>query len=188
MSQTAMHLSNSVVQNAPVESDGPMSAENTNQMLHFQLRERSVQEAKIALRLNPESASAWANLADIYTKQIGEATHAESFAYAAYRKALALDPTNPTLPLILGTLYLDAGMPVQAFKEIQQSIRLKTNYREAWSTLSSLYQTLGDWDNALKALEHSLSLTAKGSEEESVILQEIMVVEEKKRQHKPLSQ
>jgi len=181
MSQTALSLAESIIRSAPVLESGKSDMSNEDKTLLTNLISRSIQEAKLAITLSPNNVEMWLNMARIYQGVIGIAKDADVWAIAAFQKAITLDPTNPVLHLNLGGLYMTMNKEEDAGKEFITAINMKPNYIDAFYNLANVFRKKSDWDNAVKALEQTKFLVAKGSTDETKIEQEIIsVLEEKK--------
>ncbi|MFV0972323.1 tetratricopeptide repeat protein, partial [Klebsiella pneumoniae] len=74
-------------------------------------------------------------------------------AKAAYDRAIALNPTNPTLPFALAQLEIAQGNAVAAEEALISAIGLKRDYTEAILMLSQLQVQQGKAREALEAAE-----------------------------------
>ena len=69
------------------------------------------------------------------------------------RKAIAEDPTNPTLYNNLGNLYAETGRPAEAMKLYQDALHKGVSPAWLYSRLGSLYLRQGNKADAIAALE-----------------------------------
>ena len=69
------------------------------------------------------------------------------------RKAIAEDPTNPTLYNNLGNLYAEAGRPAEAMKLYQDALHKGVSTAWLYSRLGSLYLRQGNKADAIASLE-----------------------------------
>ena len=181
LSQTALSLSESLIMSAPTQDDAAPKLSDEEKTLLANLISRSIQEAKLAVTLSPLNVHAWLNLARIYQGLIGIAGQSDTWAIAAYQKAMTTDPTNPVLHLDLGGLYMSLNKYEEGGGEFIKAITLKPNYINGFYNLANAFRKMGDYDNAVKALEQTKMLVAKGSTDEGNIEQEIIsILEEKK--------
>jgi tetratricopeptide (TPR) repeat protein len=79
-------------------------------------------------------------------------------AVEAYRQALALSPGNVVLWNELGAAELLMGRLDTALATLRHSLRLDSAFAETHLQLASLYQRLGDEDNAVRAMETARAL------------------------------
>ena len=181
LSQTSLTLAESMANAAGQKADKTTALTDDEKTLLTNLVNRSIQEAKLSVTLAPTNVNAWLNIARVYQGLIGIAKDSDVWATASYQKAFGFDPTNPVLHLDLGGLYTSLNTYEAAGQEYIKAITIKPNYINAWYNLAHIFQLLGDWDNAVKALEQTKSLTSKGSTDEGTLEQEILsVLQEKK--------
>lgn len=108
-------------------------------------------EAQKALQLEPGNADAWVALGNAEAN-----SDPPDFAAARedFRKALMLDPSNAGAHFELGNLLpLQAGMA-----EYREATRLDPAGETGWNNLAIQAQDLGDWPQAIEALEVLLKL------------------------------
>ncbi|RMF94122.1 MAG: tetratricopeptide repeat protein [Nitrospinota bacterium] len=72
-------------------------------------------------------------------------------ALAAYRQALAFEPSLPQVHLLLATLYAEQGRIDEAIGEYKATLRLSDQYPEALYALAGLYQQKGLHREAVQA-------------------------------------
>ncbi|KKS89919.1 MAG: hypothetical protein UV63_C0010G0009 [Microgenomates group bacterium GW2011_GWC1_43_11] len=185
VSQTALLLAENLVQNAPRDDNGKPKLSDEDKTLLTNLVNRSIQEAKLGITLSPGNVHTWVSLARVYQGLVGIAKDSDTWAIASYQKAFVLDPTNPVLHLDLGGLYMSLGRQEDAGKEFILAVTLKPNYVDGFYNLANVFRQIGDWDNALKALEQTKLLIAKGSTDEAKIQQEILFILEEKKTKGP---
>ena len=78
-------------------------------------------------------------------------------AKAAYERAAALNPTNPTLPMVMAQLEIAQGNGAAAEAELTKAIGLKRDFTQAIFLLSQLKVQLGKAREALEAAEAASS-------------------------------
>jgi len=181
LSQTAILLAEGIIKNAPQTSSTMPDLSNEDKTLLTNLTSRGIQEAKLAITLSPSSVYTWVNLARAYQVLIGIAKDSDTWAIAAYQKAMTLDPTNPVLHLDLGGLYMSIEKYEDAGKEFIAALYLKPNYIDAFYNLAHAFRQKGDWDNAVKSLEQTKLLFKRGSPDEQKIEEEIIAILEEKK-------
>ena len=101
----------------------------------------AISEAKAGVTLNSQKSNNWENLAYIYKNIINIAQDADSWTVAAYQRAIALDPQNPTYKLNFGGVYYSFNNFEMATNLFQQAIALKpdwanAHYNLAWSNFN----------------------------------------------------
>lgn len=114
--------------------------------------------ARRATELNPLDVINWINLAQSYEGLIPLANGADLFADASYRKAMEIDPQNPSLPTslarVLGGIAErgDAATRAKKLEEahamIDAALRLKSDYAPAHFFAAQLYIQEGNSDKA----------------------------------------
>lgn len=125
----------------------------------------SVNAAKIATDLNPNSTSAWANRGYIYQSLNGLIGDSLTWAMASYDSALKLDPNNPYLLTQEGAVnFISASalgqdkadekteLLLAAKDKLLKAVDLNPNYSDGLYFLGLVYDTMGDKDNALKEI------------------------------------
>lgn len=114
-----------------------------------------------AVALNPLDASNWSNLANIYEKII-PTKDADIFAEQNYKKAMELEPQNPQGPVDLArVLIISADQKNAGWEEklkmaknnLEQSIKLKSDYAPAHFLMAQLYIKEGDLIKAIGKVE-----------------------------------
>jgi cytochrome c-type biogenesis protein CcmH/NrfG len=181
LSQTSLLLAENLVRSSPVDTNNKPNLSPDEKTLLTNLISRSIQEAKLGITLSPANVHTWVALGRVYQGLIGVANQSDTWAIAAYQKAITLDPTNPVLRLDLGGLYMSLGKYEDAGKEFITALILKPNYIDALYNLANAFRQKGDFDNAVKALGETKKLLTKGSTDETKIQEEILsVLEEKK--------
>ncbi len=106
-------------------------------------------------------------------------------AISAYKKAWELDTKNPALPLAIARIYSVSGDKQNAWKYVEESIKLKSNFDAAWYQYGLLALNEKDFEKAIVAFSNvvrvnanhanamyylSLLLAQKGQYKESLIL------------------
>lgn len=138
-----------------------------------QLIQQSIREAKAAVAIDPRNASSWENLASLYRNLINFAEGADEWTLAAYEQAIALDPTSPRLRVDLGGLYYSQKNFQQAANLFAQAANLKPDYANARYNLANTLREAGDFENAKKEYEVTLSLVEIGSNDYQKVSEEL---------------
>jgi tetratricopeptide (TPR) repeat protein len=175
-SQTNMALATSLAKTiTPVDTTGQTGADAfaRDRELVSQLVQQSIKEAKLAAQLNTLSILAWENLARTYQQLIGVAQGADTWAVSSFRQAMALDPTNPVLPLELGSVLIALKQYPAAITEFQRAVALKNNYTNAYFNLANAYKLNNDSTQAVAVLERAQILATPGSEDYNTIQKEL---------------
>lgn len=113
-----------------------------------------IQAATLATQLAPDNYRNWVVLGNVYQTVVPlKIDGAYANAKAAYEKAQALNPTNPTLPYALAQLEIAQGNAAPAENDLTAAIGLKRDYTEAILLLSQLQVQEGKAKDALQAAE-----------------------------------
>lgn len=123
--------------------------------------QQAIEQAKIAVQLNPGKAANWENLAVIYRNIVNVAQGADAWTIAAYQKAIALDPTNPQLRLNLGGVYYSLKNMDEARLSFQQAINLKPDWANARYNLAWTYFQAKQYPQAVLEMQNVLALVPK---------------------------
>jgi cytochrome c-type biogenesis protein CcmH/NrfG len=114
----------------------------------------SIQAALTATKLNPNNYQNWAVLGQVYQTVVPlNIDGAYANARDAYEHAIALNPTDPTLPYVLAQLDIAQNDTADAEKDLNQAISLKADYTQAIFLLSQLEVQEGRAKDALQAAE-----------------------------------
>ncbi|MCX6793879.1 MAG: tetratricopeptide repeat protein, partial [Candidatus Gottesmanbacteria bacterium] len=153
-SQTSLSLANSIASSLKNDQDRQLVA---------QLVQQAIREAKIAVTLNANNVAAWENLGLTYQTIMPVASEAGSWAITAYNSAAALDPSNPTLFVNIGGVFINQQQYDNAIAAFQQAIRLNPGYANAYYNVANAYALKGDTGNAAAALTDTMKLVEPGS-------------------------
>lgn len=118
-----------------------------------------------AVTLDPEYAEAWALLANIYMQEVRfrlgpkeQMNDLVATALDAVRRAIKLDPTNPTGHMMLSNLLFSGG-DIAGFKESgETAIRLNPNNSIAVGHYGMRLSFLGEWDLGRALLNKAFTL------------------------------
>jgi len=129
----------------------------------FRLRlANSIENGRKAAEVDPNNYQNWLALARVYAALVPppfSITGAYENAKDTYGKALALNPHNPTIYLLLARLEV-AHRDLKAAREyVNQAIAEKSNYAEAHFLLAQIEVTEGNLDKATSSLETTLLIS-----------------------------
>jgi len=129
----------------------------------FRLRlANSIENGRQATVVDPYNYQNWLGLSRVYAALV-PAPFSISGAYAnakeTYSKALALNPHNPTIYLLLARLEVSNSDLKAARIYVNQAIAEKPNYAEAHFLLAQIEVTEGNLDKATGSLETTLLLS-----------------------------
>ena len=126
-------------------------------------RQRQVQELlEEALRLNDQTASAWAILASTYMHDVRfspDRARKLKRAVEAAERSVKLAPTSVPANIMRGWVYIEEGPPAQALKMFERAIEL--NPKDAWGIASRGYALLhlGRTQEALESVRQAMRLS-----------------------------
>jgi len=133
--------------------------EEQNIQLLQMLAAGSIEQARKASLLSPNSVSAWENLSNIYRDSSGLIGGTIPFALEAFAKASELEPNNPffyrercRLNLISEEKDWD-----ETVNYCQRAVELKENYLDAHIQLALVYEEKGDLERAIEQMESILN-------------------------------
>ncbi len=134
-------------------NDTSISADTLKTELQ-QLLNVAQQSASLAVSQNPKQYLNYMNLGNIYTALVPlSVANSYESALAAYDKAIALAPNNPSLLLAKASLEFTNKNNAEARKYIKQALDLKTNYIDAIFLLVQIETNEGNLSEAIKQAE-----------------------------------
>lgn len=155
-SQTNLALANTLAAQQPAGST-PNQATQQNITTLIQ---QSINAARAAATIAPQTSLNWQNLSSVYRGLIGFGQNAESFAIATAQQAIALDPNNPQQYITLGGIYYQLGQWDNAQTQFQIAISLKPDYANSHYNLGHTLEQKGDLQNALAQYQAVRSLVS----------------------------
>ena len=136
-----------------IASDSSLSPSEAQQQFQAALS-GSIEAAVRATQLRPENYQNWVVLGQVYQTVVPlKIEGAYENAKAAYERAIALNPTSPTLPMVMAQLEIAQGNGQAAEAELVKAISLKRDFTQAIFLLSQLEVQLGKAREALEAAE-----------------------------------
>ncbi len=165
-SQTNLAIANSIAQRARTKDANNKQVKLTDQEKQTitQAIQAAIAEAKAALILNPQKATNWQNLAEVYRSIISVAKQADVFTISAYQRALSLDPNNPVYRLNLGGVYYTLADYTDAVNLFNQSISLKSDWANAYYNLAWAQYQNKNYQQAASAMQSVLTLVDKNAD------------------------
>ena len=142
-----------------------------------QLVQQSVREARVATQINPNRASNWENLANIYRQLVNFAEGSDEFAIASYLRAIQLDPANPRLRLDLGGLLFSLERFEESEDRFLEAVQLKPDYANAYYNLAQAYKSQQKYLQAYQALQQVGALIEPGTEDATKLQEEITALQ-----------
>ena len=155
-SQTNLALANTLASREP-RGSSPSAAIQRNIITLIQ---QSINSARAATTIAPQTHLNWQNLSSIYRGLIGFGQNAEGFAIATAQQSINLDPNNPAQYISLGGIYYQLGAWDQAQNQFQIAIALKPDYANSHYNLGHALEQKGDLQNALTQYQIVRSLVA----------------------------
>ena len=159
-SQTNLLIANNISRKIRVESKGkkPKKLSARDRQTITQAIQAAIAEAKAVVALNPQKASNWANLANIYRNVLNVAQGADVWTISAYQRAIVNDPQNPVYRLNLGAVYFALQKYDEAINLFRQAVSIKPNWSNAHYNLAWAYYRNKNYQNAVSEMQTTLSL------------------------------
>lgn len=110
---------------------------------------------KRTVELMPDFTKAWVLLGDLYYlgKDYG-------LSIAAYNRAIELGEESDHIHYALGECFLKSHGLALAQKHFEAAVRLNPDRIDAWYGLAEVYETLGDYEFAIKTLKRAVDNAA----------------------------
>lgn len=162
LAQTNFALANAIVASKNT-NQGSVSASLTDEEKKNvqQLLKQSIDEARLAVALNPLNSQNHEVLASIYRQISGVAQNSLSFSLDAYGRAIQRDPYNPLLRLSVGGIYYSAKNYDLAVRFFTDSVNLKPDFANGYYNLSVALKDKGDLRSAVAAGERVVAILQK---------------------------
>lgn len=174
-SQTNLALANTLASQTP---KGASPSAEVSQNITT-LIQQSINSARAATTVAPQSYVNWQNLSSVYRGLIGFGQNAESFAVATAQQSINLDPNNPQQYISLGGIYYQLGAWDQAQSQFQIAIALKPDFANSHYNLGHALEQKGDKENALAQYKIVKSLVASDKASVEQIDKEIAALQGK---------
>ena len=161
--RTHFVLAQSVIEKASSGS-APLTFTKESKQTLIEAIQGAITESQTAIDLNPKKSDYWANLAQMYViipKELQEPNQKDTntpqtAAITFFKKALELDPNNPTYYFGIGQIYLGQKKMDDGFKYMKKATEIKPNWADAHYQLAMLYSQKNDMKSATKELEITL--------------------------------
>lgn len=180
-SQTNLALANTLASQQPTGS----APNATVQQNITTLIQQSINSARAAVTVAPQTYLNWQNLSSVYRGLIGFGQNAESFAIATTQQAIALDPNNPQEYITLGGIYYQLGQWDNAQTQFQIAISLKPDYANSHYNLGHTLEQKKDFVNALAQYQAVRSLVSNDKASLNQIDSEIAALQGKAQAQTP---
>ena len=132
--------------------------ENKDSTLSSKLRDEAVMASNEAIKISPNNVNFWKTRTRLFFMlgQIDEKYYDD--AVDSLERSKFLSPTDPKITYNLALLYDRKGNTPQAIKMLEETIRLKPDYKDAYLALGLFYEKEKKFDLARKEynfiLEH----------------------------------
>ncbi len=118
----------------------------------------AVNAGRYATNLAPNDVATWESLATMYENARVLATDAVSWAVTALDKAIELEKSNPTHYLRRGNLKILMKQNKEGREDINEALRLKSNYVDAYVAISALEEVEGNIDAAVAQMANAFRM------------------------------
>ncbi len=153
--QTNLAIANNIIQQS--QEEGRELTEEEREQIS-QLIDQAVNEAKAAVALEPQRASNWENLAQIYNQLVNLVEGAEEWTLSTYQQAVSLDSLNPRLRVSYGGFLFALGRFEEAARQFEIAVNLKPDYANAWYNWAHASKQQGKLEVAIARLEQAANL------------------------------
>lgn len=174
-SQTNLALANTLASQQPAGSPPNQTAQQSI----VTLIQQSINAARVAATVAPQTYLNWQNLSSVYRGLIGFGQNAENFAIATAQQAINLDPNNPQEYITLGGIYYQMGQWDNAQSQFQLAIVLKPDYANSHYNLGHVLEQKGDLQNAFAQYQAVRTLVAQDKASLDQIDREIAILQGK---------
>ncbi len=173
-SQVNLSLANNIANNL----HGASPSAQTQQTI-YQLIQQSINSARNATSISPQTSANWDNLSSIYRGLIGFGQNADTFSLLASQQSVVLDPNNPQEYINYGGIFYQLGQWDNAIRQFQIAATLKPDFANAYFNLGHALEQKGDYQNALVQYQTVKSLVANDKTSAAAIDKDIKNVEAK---------
>ena len=141
--------------------------------------QQSINSARNATSISPQTSANWDNLSSIYRGLIGFGQNADTFSLLASQQSVVLDPNNPQEYINYGGIFYQLGQWDNAIRQFQIAATLKPDFANAYFNLGHALEQKGDYQNALVQYQTVKSLVANDKTSAAAIDKDIKNVEAK---------
>jgi tetratricopeptide (TPR) repeat protein len=174
-SQTNLALANTL---ASQQSAGSTPSQDVQQSI-TKLIQQSIDSARNAATLSPQTALNWQNLSSVYRALIGFGQNAEAFALASAQQSINLDPNNPQEYITMGGIYYQLQQWDNAERQFLAATNLKPDYANSYYNLGHVLEQKKDYQSALTQYQTVRSLVGKDKTSLAQIEKEIAAIQDK---------
>lgn len=175
-SQTNLTIANSLA--TTLQNQEKTNTANTDQTRQTitTLIQQSIDSARNATAISPQTMLNWQNLSSIYRSLIGFGQNAQQFAILSQQQAINLDPSNPQQYLDLGGIYYQLKQWDQSQNQFQIAVSLKPDLANAHYNLGHALEQKGNLQDALAQYQAVKTLVANDKANLERITKEIEVL------------
>lgn len=126
----------------------------------------AIENARRATEIAPKNYQNWVSLAQVYAALVPppfSIPGAYENAKKTYEEAAKINPTSPSIPLLLARLEVSKGDLKAARSYVEKSIANKSNYAEAHFLNAQIEVTEGNIAKAIPALETAIILSPRNA-------------------------
>lgn len=147
--------------------------ENKETTSSSQLREQAIATSNLAITTSPNNVNFWKTRTRVFyaLSQLDESYLTQ--AMEALEKAKSLSPTDPKIRYNIALLYDKLGKKQQAYDELIETTRLKSDFREGYYALAFFYDRDGKKDKAIENLQYILTHIATDDADAKKKLEEL---------------
>lgn len=142
-----------------------------------QLVQQAVREARVATTLDPADWQNWFTLAQIYQNLINSSEDALQWAIQSYVETINRSPSDPSLRIQLGSIFLGQEQYQQAISIFQGAVNLKPDMPNAYYNLAVALKQGNQLEAARNAYQSLLELLDPNSDDFVTTTQELEELE-----------
>ncbi|HEY1628841.1 MAG TPA: tetratricopeptide repeat protein, partial [Tepidisphaeraceae bacterium] len=114
----------------------------------------AIEHAQLAVEMNPQYGKAFDTLGQAYAR-----LNLRGHAAAAYRRAIAISPSDLSARMGLANVFVDAGDFPNAIEQYGAALRIDPANVIALSNLAAIYGEMGQLDRSIQLYDAALSLS-----------------------------
>ncbi len=142
-----------------------------------ELLQQSIREARAATMLDPGDSQNWLTLAQIYEQMIGATDEAVQWAIQSYVSAIETNPTDPSLRIALGGIFLGQEEYEQAANIFNGAIEVKPDFPNSYYNFAIAMENLERYEAAQSAYQQVLVLLDPDTEDYTQVTERLEAVE-----------
>ncbi|MBI3954865.1 O-antigen ligase family protein, partial [Candidatus Gottesmanbacteria bacterium] len=152
-----------------------LTYENKDTTLSGQLRDESILASNEAIKISPNNVNFWKTRTRLFFMlgQIDEKYYDD--AIDSLERSKFLSPTDPKIPYNLALLYDKKDKTLKAIEMLEETIRLKPDYKDAYMALGLFYEKEKKFDLARKEYNFILERLDPNNEDVKKRLENIKI-------------